>query len=122
MALAPAAMVSAMLSPVLPPLAMMGMSGNCSRIRRTTWGVSVLQATFRMEAPASSRAWMSVSAFVTVMMTGISTTRETASRFRSEMGELSTTPMAPCPSTSWASCRVRIPLVVPPPTPQKTGM
>ena len=39
MALAPAAMVAEMLSPVLPPLAMMGTSGNCSRIFATTRGV-----------------------------------------------------------------------------------
>ena len=51
-------------------------------------------AAFRMDAPESMRLWMLVSSFVTVMMTGMSTTRETASRFRSEMGELSTTPMA----------------------------
>ena len=80
------------------------------------------QATFRMDAPESMRLWMLVSSFVTVMMTGISTTRETASRFRSEMGELSTTPMAPWLSTSRARFRVRTPWVVPPPTPQNTGM
>ncbi len=47
---------------------------------------------------------------------------QTASRFRSEMGELSTTPMAPWLSTSRARFRVRTPWVVPPPTPQNTGM
>lgn len=61
MALAPAAMVAEMLSPVLPPLAMIGTSGNCSRIFATTRGVLVLQATFRMEAPESMRLWMLVS-------------------------------------------------------------
>ena len=35
----------------------------------------------RMDAPESMRLWMLVSSFVTVMMTGMSTTRETASRF-----------------------------------------
>ena len=100
----------------------MGTSGNCSRIFATTRGVSVLQATFRMDAPESMRLRMLVSSFVTVMMTGMSTTRETASRFRSEMGELSTTPMAPWLSTSRARFRVRTPWVVPPPTPQNTGM
>ena len=72
MALAPAAMVAEMVSPVLPPLAMMGTSGNSSRIFFTMRGVSVLHATFRMEAPASMRERISVSSLVTVMMTGIS--------------------------------------------------
>ena len=41
-----------------PPLAMMGTSGNCFRIFATTRGVSVLQATFRMDAPESMRLRM----------------------------------------------------------------
>ncbi len=86
-------------------------------------GLEVMVPTHnRMDAPESMRLWMLVSSFVTVMMTGMSTTRETASKFRSEMGELSTTPMAPWLSTSRARFRVRTPWVVPPPTPQNTGM
>ena len=39
-----------------------------------------------------------------------------------ETGELRTTPMAPWHSTSWARVTVLTPRVVPPPTPQNTGM
>ena len=45
MALAPALMVSRMLSSVGPPVAMMGTSGCCSRMRRTTAGVSAAAET-----------------------------------------------------------------------------
>ena len=95
MALAPAAMVCRMLSPVLPPEAMIGTCGFFSRIRRTTSGVRGPAATLRMDAPARSRASMSVSSLVTVIMTGISTALTTASRFKSEIGAFSTTPIAP---------------------------
>ena len=57
-----------------------------------------------------------------VAMTGISTAFDTARRLRSEIGAFRTTPIAPCDSTSFAKDTVRMPFVVPPPTPQKTGM
>ena len=121
MAFAPASMVRRILSPVLPPVAMMGTSGRALRASRTSSGVCAAAAMFRMEAPASMRASKSVPNFVTVMTVGISITPETARRFRLLIGALSTTPIAPCDSTSRASCTVRRPRVVPPPTPQNTG-
>ena len=36
-------------------------------------------------------------------------------------GELTITPAAPCISETAASCTARLPVVVPPPTPTKTG-
>lgn len=36
-------------------------------------------------------------------------------------GELTTTPAAPCISDTAANCTERLPVVVPPPTPTKTG-
>ena len=36
-------------------------------------------------------------------------------------GEFTTTPAAPCISETAASCTARLPVVVPPPTPTKTG-
>ena len=72
MAFAPAAMVSAISSSVLPPLAIIGTSGNCCLILRTTFGVSLPQATLRMETPASRRAAISVFSLVTVTTIGAS--------------------------------------------------
>ena len=85
-------------------------------------GVASPPATFSMEAPARSLAPMSVSILVTVIMTGISTAFTTASRFGLLMGAFITTPMAPWHSASLARITVRAPLVVPPPTPQNTGI
>ncbi len=99
----------------------MGTSGNFSRIFRTILGVSGPPATLRIDAPDSIRAAISVVSLTTVMMTGMSTAAETAIRFGLVMGALRMTPMAPWLSTSLARPTVRGPLVVPPPTPAKTG-
>ena len=117
-----AAMVRAIFSSVFPPLAISGMSGNFSRIFATTSGVFVPQATFRISAPAFSLALISVFSWVTVIITGISTAAATAARFRLLIGAFRITPMAPWHSTSLARATVRSPFVVPPPTPQKTGI
>ena len=79
-------------------------------------------ATLRMDAPALSLAWMSVSSFMTVITTGISTAMDTARILILDTGAFNTTPSAPWDSTSFASPTVRSPCVVPPPTPQNTGM
>ena len=121
-AFAPAAMVRAMLSSELPPLAISGISGYSARIFSTTPGVFDPQATFSMEAPAFSRPSISVLSCVTVMITGISTAMATAARFALVIGAFRITPMAPWHSTSFASATVRGPFVVPPPTPQNTGI
>lgn len=60
MALAPASMVAVMVSGRLPPVAIMGTSGYRSRMDCTNWGVLAAAATFRMDAPASSLAPISV--------------------------------------------------------------
>ena len=59
MALAPASIVRRMDSSVGPPVAMMGTSGNFSRIFRTTPAVRSAAETFRTEAPAASLAAIS---------------------------------------------------------------
>ena len=46
---------------------------------------------------------------------------EPASTYAIDTLTVGTTPIAPCDSTSRASCTVRRPRVVPPPTPQNTG-
>lgn len=56
MEFAPAPMVRAMLSPVGPPVAIMGMVGNFSRMALTTSGVRAAADTLSMDTPASRRA------------------------------------------------------------------
>lgn len=56
------------------------------------------------------------------MITGMSTALATAKRLRSDIGAFNTTPIAPWHSTSLARDTVLRPLVVPPPTPQNTGI
>ena len=74
MALAPAWIVSRMVASVGPPVAMMGISGNFSRICRTMAGVSAAPDTFRMSAPQAMRLATSILAETMVAITGISTT------------------------------------------------
>ena len=121
MALAPARMVARMVSSVGPPVAMMGTSGNCLRIWATISGVRAAPETFRMSAPASRRAWISVLSATTVTTTGMSTSSLIMRTTSLGMGAFSTTPKAPWCSAWMARRSERIPLVTPPPTPTKTG-
>ena len=121
MALAPASTVAEMLSGVGPPVAIMGTSGNFSRMRLTTSGVRDAAETLSMDAPASRRACMSVCSLSTVTTRGMSMYLQMRSMSRLPIGAFTTTPMAPSASASQASWVVRMPWVVPPPTPQNTG-
>ena len=122
MALAPARMVSRMLSSVGPPVAMMGTSGCCSRMQRTTAGVSAAAETLKMSAPALMRSSKSVSARATVSTTGMSIISATCETTALAVGALSTTPVAPCISANMARLTTRCPCVRPPPTPANTGI
>ena len=110
-AFAPASIVFIMLSSVLPPDAIIGISGKSFLMFATISGVSCAHATLRIVAPLSIRDKISVSFLVTVIITGISTAIATADRFRFEIGEFRTTPIAPCDSTSFAIATVRSPLL-----------
>ncbi len=121
-ALAPAFTVASTDSLFGPPVAMIGTSGNFSLIALTTSGVRAAADTLSMSAPASSRPWMSSFSFKTVTITGISNLCliELITWFL--VGAFTTTPIAPCCSASTARPTTRGPLVVPPPTPEKTGI
>ena len=60
MALAPARIVSIIVSSVGPPVAIIGTSGNCSLIFLTIPAVLAAPDTFIIDAPASSLAAISV--------------------------------------------------------------
>ena len=109
-------------SGVRPLEAMIGTFGNDERMRATISGVLRPPATLSMEAPLRSLAPMFSSSPATVTTTGMSTTR--AIRLRSVFGngEFNTSPAAPCASASVARYTARMPWVVPPPTPQNTGI
>ena len=94
-ALAPARIVSQMLSSPPPPVAIIGTSGYCVRIFRTMSGVSIPPATLMIAAPDSKRRAILVSSLTTVITTGMSTAAETARRLGLEIGALSTIPIAP---------------------------
>ncbi len=122
MALAPAWMVSRMVSSVGPPVAMMGTSGNLSRMERTMAGVLPAPDTLSISAPASIRARTSVLSDTTVTTTGISSTCLSLCTTSLLVGALTTTPKAPSCSASLARLTTRRPRVTPPPTPVNTGI
>ena len=77
---------------------------------------------FRIDAPLSKRMAMLrwCPSLVTVAMTGISTAFDTARRLRSEIGAFKTYAHRTLRfGESFAKDTVRMPFVVPPPTPQK---
>ena len=122
MELAPAPMVRAMLSPVGPPVAIIGTVGNFSRMALTTSGVRAAADTLSMDTPASRRACMSAFSLSTVAIMGISITLAIFSITSLVMGAFTTTPEAPWASASLERRTVRSPPVRPPPTPHSTGM
>ena len=71
--------------------------------------------------PAASRPAMSISPETMVVTTGMSTTAFILAMVSLEMGALTTTPEAPWCSENSARRTERSPLVMPPPTPTKTG-
>ena len=74
-----------------------------------------------MRAPAWTFSAASLSKRVIVATTGMSTVETTWLTISGVAGELSTTPAAPCISETAASSAARLPVVVPPPTPTKSG-
>lgn len=121
MALAPASTVAEMLSGVGPPVAIMGTSGNFSRMRLTTSGVRDAAETVEYGC-ASGQAGRDIrvlvehghdQGYVDVLADALYV--QVAHR------RVHDDAMAPSASASQASWVVRMPWVVPPPTPQNTG-
>src|SRR5690606_25072323 len=121
MALAPASIVAIIVSSVGPPVATIGTSGNSSLICLTMLAVFAAPETFRMVAPASNLDLISVFSDTTVTIMGISIILRIAIMVSLGVGALTTTPIAPLNSASRAKLTTLLPLVNPPPTPQKTG-
>ena len=94
-AFAPAWMVSRIVSSFGPPVARIGMFGNCARMRRTICGVAAAPDTLRKSAPASIRLRMSIWSETIVAITGMSTTSLMREMTSLEIGALTTTPKAP---------------------------
>ena len=95
MALAPAFIVSNMVSSEGPPVAIMGSFGYSFLILATIFGVSVEADTFNILAPAFILPSKSVSSLITPTITGISKAEDKVFNVSLEVGAFKTTPMAP---------------------------
>ena len=88
-------MVARMVSSVGPPVAMIGTSGNISRIWATISGVRAAPDTLRKSTPAASFPATSACSDTTVYTSGISTVSLMARMASSVMKALHTSPKAP---------------------------
>lgn len=122
MALAPASMVIAIDSSVLPPVAIIATWSEISLILFTISEVLSAPETLKISIPALILPLISSLSETMVMVTGISIYSLSLWIKSLGVGLLSTTPKAPWNSAWMANSTDLSPVVIPPPTPQKIGL